>query len=112
MGYISVAVPAALLRSIVDLGACEHAGLDEVLIELCVTAYAVVIDDTLATCHGTHYLRLATSGKDGRMAQTISPFCVVIVEDIIVWHVAVGTLYGRKNKKYNPTKQKVQFEAW
>ena len=20
--------------------------------------------------------------------------------------------YGRKNKKYNPTKQKVQFEAW
>lgn len=21
-------------------------------------------------------------------------------------------LYGRKNKKYNPTKQKVQFEAW
>ena len=21
-------------------------------------------------------------------------------------------VYGRKNKKYNPTKQKVQFEAW
>lgn len=21
-------------------------------------------------------------------------------------------IYGRKNKKYNPTKQKVQFETW
>lgn len=79
VGYISVAVPAALLRSIVDLGACEHAGLDEVLVELCVTAYAVVIDDTLATCHGTHHMRFAPSGKDGRMAQSVSSFCVVII---------------------------------
>lgn len=92
VGYISVAVPATLLRSIVDLGACEHASLDEVLVELCVTAYAVVINDTLAACHGTHHLWFTPSGKDGRMAQTVSPFRIVIVEDIIVWHVAVGTL--------------------
>lgn len=79
VGYVSVAVPAALLGAIVDLGACEHAGLDEVLIELCVAAYAVVIDDTLATCHGPHHLWLTTSGKDGRMAQTVSSFRIVIV---------------------------------
>lgn len=86
---IAVTVPAGLFGTLLDLHGADTAGVDELLVELSVTAHTVLVDDSLALGDGLHRLRFGPHGEDIRVAETILGLEEVLVEDRSVWHVTV-----------------------
>ena len=89
MRYIAVAVPAGLSSPALSVHIGDATGIDQLGIECCVTAYAVLHDDlcTLIDClDGLSFL-----ARD-ELIDVVHPILAleeVLAEDVVVWDVAV-----------------------
>lgn len=81
MRDIPMTVPAGLFGALLDLYGADTAGVDELLIELRVTAYTVLVDDSLALRDRLHRLRLAPHREDIGVTETVLGLEEVLMED-------------------------------
>jgi len=91
MWHVAVTVPASLAFASLCQHVVDAAGLNKLLIELCMAADAVVHDDLGTGILGHDCLALAVCDKISHMFHSVHGLETILHDEILMWHVAVVT---------------------
>ena len=91
VGHTCVTIPAGFAFAIHSIHVGDHTGVDELLIQLRVTADAVVHDHLIALLARTQRHRFTSQREDGGVEQSIFGLEGILEEYVVMRHMAVVT---------------------